>query len=136
LHCFPWWSSGNAASVEDRLDERAPAAGSGLRSRVVMLVVGAISLLVLSPVLGEVYSSFGTAARANVLLVGVAIACSVVSFASTWALQRVALRLDRWSDVAAPQLAGNAASNLLPAGSAIGLVIQVRMLRRSGVDLT
>ena len=86
--------------------------------------------------LGDVYSSLGTAARANVLLVAVAIACSALAFASTWALQRVTLRMDRWSDVAGPQLSGNAASNLLPAGSAFGLLIQLRMLRRRGVDLT
>jgi uncharacterized protein (TIRG00374 family) len=42
----------------------------------------------------------------------------------------------RWSDVAAPHLAGNAASNLLPIGSAFGSVIQLRMLTRNNVDLT
>jgi uncharacterized protein (TIRG00374 family) len=51
-------------------------------------------------------------------------------------LQRLALRVDGWRTVASPQLAGNAASNLLPAGSAIGSVLHLRMLTRKGIDLT
>ena len=122
--------------MTDRLDAREPRAATSVRSRVFVLVVGGLSLVALSPVLGDLYSSLGTAARANVLLVAAAIAWSGVGFASTWSLQRLTLGLDRLSDVAGPQLAGNAASNLLPAGSAFGLVLQLRMLRREGVDLT
>ena len=104
--------------------------------RIAVLATGAISLIVLSPVIGDVYSSLGTAARANPVWVIVAVGCMSAGFASSWALQRLALRVDRWSDVAGPQLAGNAASNLLPVGSAFGSVIQLRMLTRNGIDLT
>ena len=118
------------------LDDRDLEAKSSMRPRVVMLVIGAVSIALLSPVLREVYSSLGTAVRANLLLVVLALACSALGFVSTWALQRLTLGLDRWSDVAAPQLSGNAASNLVPAGSALGLAIQLRMLRHRGIDLT
>lgn len=101
-----------------------------------MAGIGVVSLVLLSPVLGHVYASLGTARRANVVLVALAVVCAAVGFVSTWALQRLALRVDRWSDVAGPQLAGNAASNLLPMGSIVGVVLQLRMLRRKGVDLT
>ena len=86
--------------------------------------------------LDEVASSLGTAFRANLVLVVVAVGCSLVAFASAWALRKVTLRLDRWTDVAGPQLAGNAASELVPAGSLVGLAVEVRMLRRKGIDLT
>ena len=122
--------------MTDWPDDRADAPASSMRSRVLVLVIGVVSLVALSPVLGEVYSSLGTAVRANRLLVAVALTWSAVGFASTWTLQRLTLGVDRWSDVAGPQLAGNAASNLVPAGSALGLVIQLRMLRHRGVDLT
>lgn len=90
----------------------------------------------LQDTLGDVYTSLSTAFGTNLVLVMVALGCSALGFVSAWALQRVTLRLDRWSDVAGPQLAGNAASNLVPAGSVIGLAVQLRMLRGKGVDLT
>jgi uncharacterized protein (TIRG00374 family) len=73
---------------------------------------------------------------ANLAIVVVALVCEAITFVSMWTLQRLVLRVDGWAEVAAPQLAGNAASNALPAGSAIGSVIQVRMLHRHGVDFT
>jgi uncharacterized protein (TIRG00374 family) len=104
--------------------------------RGALMAAGGISLIFLSPVIGEVYSSIGTAARANPGWVIVALAAIAGGFVSSWALQRLTLRVARWSDVAGPQLAGNAASNLLPVGSAFGSVVQLRMLTRNGVDLT
>jgi uncharacterized protein (TIRG00374 family) len=118
------------------LDERDVVAASSKRMRLVVLITGAVSLIVLAPVLGEVYSSMGTAAQANPAWVAVAVLATAGGFVSTWALQRLTLRVDRWSDVAGPHLAGNAASNLLPLGSAFGSVIQLRMLMRNRVDLT
>jgi uncharacterized protein (TIRG00374 family) len=100
------------------------------------VIAGLLSLGVTAPVLGEVYASLGSAVSASTPWVLVAVACVAVGFASTWTLQRIVLRADRWSDVIAPQLASNAASNILPAGSALGSVIQLRMLRRNGFDFT
>ncbi len=123
-------------SVDTCVDERDVFATSSPRVRAAVLVTGVVALAVLAPVIGEVYSSFGTASRANVIWVIVAVTCVFSGFASSWMLQRIALRVERWSDVAGPQLAGNAASNLLPLGDAFGSVIQLRMLRRNRVDLT
>jgi uncharacterized protein (TIRG00374 family) len=122
--------------MQECLDERNVIAASSWRVRAAVVATGVISLVVLAPVLGEVYSSLGTAAHANPLWVVVALASILGGFACSWALQRLTLRVERWSDVAGPQLAGNAASNLLPAGSAFGSVIQLRMLTRKRVDLT
>lgn len=73
---------------------------------------------------------------ANSAMVVAALVCEAATFASAWTLQRLVLRTDRWVAVAMPQLAGNAASNVLPAGSAVGSVLQIRLLTRHGFDLT
>jgi uncharacterized protein (TIRG00374 family) len=122
--------------MPDCLDERTVIAASSRRMRAVVVVAGVTSLAVLAPVIGEVYSSLGRVVRANPLWVLVALASIVGGFVCSWGLQRLTLRVERWSDVAGPQLAGNAASNLLPMGSAFGSVIQLRMLTRKRVDLT
>ena len=122
--------------LQECLDERNVIAASSRRVRIAIFATGAISLVLLAPVLGEVYSSLGMAAQANPLWVAVAVASIFGGFVCSWALQRLALRVDRLIDVAGPQLAGNAASNVLPVGSAFGSVIQLRMLTRKRVDLT
>jgi len=73
---------------------------------------------------------------ANSAMVAVAFVCEAATFVSAWTLQRLVLRTDRWTDVAVPQLVGNAASNVLPAGSAVGSLLQVRLLARHGFDVT
>lgn len=123
-------------AVSDCLDERAVVAAAPRRTRIGFAVVGVISMVALAPVMKEVYSSLGTAMHAHVLWVAVAVACVSGGFASSWALQRLTLRVDSWVDVAVPQLAGNAASNVLPLGSVVGSVLQLRMLTQKGVDLT
>jgi len=101
-----------------------------------VLVGGIVSLVVLAPLLREVYASFGEVSRANVWWVSIALACTVGGFACCWIMQRIALRAERWSDVVAPQLAGNAASNVLPVGNALGSIVQFRLLQRRHIDLT
>jgi len=125
-----------ADTCADGLDERHVVAASSTRARVAVLVTTVAVIIVLAPVIGDVYASLGTAGHANLVWVLVAVGCTAMGFTSTWAVQRLALRITGWYDVAAAQLAGNAASNLLPLGSAVGAVIQLRMLTRSRVDLT
>jgi hypothetical protein len=69
-------------------------------------------------------------------MVAAAFVCEGTTFISAWSLQRLVLRTRGWVQVAVPQLAGNAASNVLPAGSAVGSVVQIRLLTRHGIDLT
>lgn len=54
------------------------------------------------------------------------------SVAALWFLVHMALPTTRWSAVASSQLAGNAASRILPGGNATGSVVQARMLVRAG----
>src|SRR5207248_2059195 len=122
--------------VEDGLGQPEVVAASPRRMRTAMGVAGVVSLIALAPVTSDVYASLGHASRANTAWVLAAALCIAAGFVSSWALLRLTLRVERWSDVAAPQLAGNAASNVLPAGSAVGAVVQLRMLHHNGIDLT
>jgi uncharacterized protein (TIRG00374 family) len=104
--------------------------------RALGAAAGVASLVLLAPVLGHVYAALGSVRDADSEWVIAAVVCEAAAFVSAWTLQRLLLRADRWRDVAVPQLVGNAASNLLPAGSALGTVLQVRLLWRRGIDLT
>lgn len=106
------------------------------RARLGVLIGGVVSLVVLAPVLTEVYASFDEVASASVWWLGAAVLCTAGGFVCCWALQRVALRCTRWSDVVTPHLASQAASNLLPAGSALGAVVQFRLLAKRRIELT
>jgi uncharacterized protein (TIRG00374 family) len=64
-----------------------------------------------------------------------AVTCEIVSFVCCWEVLRIVLRRATWSDVAAAQLAGNAVSQVVPAGGPAGAAVQLKMLTRSGSDL-
>jgi uncharacterized protein (TIRG00374 family) len=56
------------------------------------------------------------------------------AFWCIWALMRIALRTDKWFDVACAQLTGNALSRALPGGAATGGATMYQMLGRAGFD--
>jgi uncharacterized protein (TIRG00374 family) len=62
----------------------------------------------------------------------VVVAAEVASFGALWVLLRIALPGGRWLDIAASQLAGNAASRIIPGGAASGSVMQAGMLVKAG----
>ena len=64
----------------------------------------------------------------------VVLAAEVVSFVCAIALQRLALRTKAWFCVVTASLTGNAVTNVLPGGDAVGASVQFQMLVRSGVD--
>ena len=84
----------------------------------------------------DLSATAGAIRHASTAMVVAALVCESVTFVSAWTLQRLVLRTRRWTAVAVPQLAGNAASNTLPAGAAVGSVLQIRLLTRRGFDLT
>ncbi|HEY2813321.1 MAG TPA: lysylphosphatidylglycerol synthase transmembrane domain-containing protein [Acidimicrobiales bacterium] len=100
------------------------------------LAAGIVSLVLLAPVLGHVYAGIGSVGDANRFWIVAALVLEASSFVSAWELQRLLLRTDGWREVAVPQLTANATSNVMPAGSAVGAVLQVRMLSQEGIDVT
>src|SRR5205085_5870666 len=123
-----------AVAVED-----ADAGAAATRSRrswgsrqFVMVAVAAAGLVLVSPVLVKVYSRMGdTFTLGPGWLLAIA-AMIVAHFLSVWALYRVILRTSNRFDIAASQLAANASSHVMPAGSAFGAGIQLRMLTIAG----
>jgi uncharacterized protein (TIRG00374 family) len=65
----------------------------------------------------------------------IAVLFEIASFVCGWELLRIVLRRDKWRDVAPAQLAGNAVSQVVPAGGAAGAAVQLKLLVRAGCDL-
>ncbi len=66
-------------------------------------------------------------------LVG-ALLAEAASFTCAFGLQRLILRTKGWFAVVTAGLAGNAVTDVLPAGDAAGAGIQFKMLARAGID--
>ncbi|MEY2406037.1 MAG: putative heme transporter, partial [Acidimicrobiaceae bacterium] len=89
-------------------------------TRVLAVVAGLAAMIALAPTMAEVYGEIGEAAELPAVWLVAIVGFVFVGFVSGWALTRIALRADGWFDVAAAHLAGNAASQVLPAGGPVG----------------
>ena len=109
------------------------------RSRIIaalLFVGGLVSLWLLRSSLVAVYGHLGDWPRSTGVGWSAVFGCEAAAFVASWELGRVALRTDRWFDVAVAQLTGNAASNVVPAGGPVGAAVQLRVLSEAGFDLT
>lgn len=104
------------------------------RRSSLLLVAGAVSLFFLTPRLAEAYGDIGQVAQLDSFWLALAVGCEIVSFVCCWEVLRIVCRREHWSRVAAAQLAGNAVSQIVPAGAPAGAAVQLRMLVRSGSD--
>lgn len=64
----------------------------------------------------------------------VAVVAETLSFVCQMALLRLVLRTKNWFAIITAFLAGNAVTNTLPGGDAVGASVQYRMLAGSGID--
>ena len=109
-------------------------AAATITRRVVAIGVTGLALYVVLPSLTRVIAAWPQLAKLSpVWLIGSFLAESA-SFACTFALQRLVLRTKKWLAVVAAGLAGNAVTNVLPAGDAAGAAVQFRMLSTAGID--
>jgi uncharacterized protein (TIRG00374 family) len=99
-----------------------------------MLVVAAISFLIVAPSIVKVLGSWPRVSSVAPAWLVVIVACEALSFASAIVLQRIALRSPSWFAVTTSQLAGNAMTQVVPAGAAAGATLQLRLLGQAGVD--
>ena len=88
----------------------------------------------MAPSLLDVLGSWQNIERISWIWFPVMLALQTGGLACLWALQRMALRRARWSDVIESQLAGNALSKIAPAGGAVGAALQYRMLVEAGLE--
>jgi len=108
--------------------------------RAVGLAVTGIGLYVVAPSLLTMFGAWPRLADVEVRWFAVLAALETCSFAALWWLARIALTTTggqgaerpSWGTTAAAQLAGNAASKIVPGGAATGSVVQGKVLISAG----
>lgn len=86
------------------------------------------------PALVHVISSWPRLFKLELWWLLVALLCEAASFFCAMALLRLVLRTKNWFGVVTAGLAGNAVTNTLPGGDAVGASVQYRMLAGTGID--
>jgi putative heme transporter len=104
-----------------------------IATRVVFLLVTAISFYLLFPSLVAVFGSWRDLFELEPQWVAIAFGFEALSFLSIWTLQRIALQTPSWFAVGTSQLAANAFGRIVPGGLAASGALQYRMLVRAGV---
>jgi uncharacterized protein (TIRG00374 family) len=117
----------------------APVDDGGRRRRSVVLRLLALAatglaFYVVLPSLTRVLAAWPQLSRLSPIWFIAALVAEAASFTCTFALQRLVLRTRKWFAVVAAGLAGNAVTNVLPAGDAAGAAVQFRMLATAGID--
>jgi uncharacterized membrane protein YbhN (UPF0104 family) len=102
-------------------------------TRVVMLLIGAVSLYLLLPAILDVFSSWPQLRGISPLWMAAAIFFEAFSYIALWTLQRIAIGTRSWFAVATSQLAAAAAGSIIPGGGAASGAVQYGMLVRAGV---
>lgn len=114
-------------------DARPQSNKSAIR-RVIAVIAAGICLYVVMPGLVKVASSWPRLLTLEPWWLVVAFAAEVASFVCAMALLRLILRTKDWFAVVTATLAGNAVTNTLPGGDAVGASVQYRMLASTGID--
>ena len=104
-----------------------------LKRAVAMAVAGAAIYLAL-PGLLAVLGAWPRLSTLNPIWFAAALAAELASFTCNFALQRLALRSRGWFAVVTAGLAGNAVTDSLPGGDAVGAAVQFSMLSTAGFD--
>jgi uncharacterized protein (TIRG00374 family) len=102
--------------------------------RIITVVVAGLSLYIVLPALVRVISSWPRLSSLSLWWLALAILAETFSFVCAMALLRLVLRTHDWFAVVTAGLAGNAVTNTLPGGDAVGAGVQFRMLEASGID--
>jgi uncharacterized protein (TIRG00374 family) len=100
--------------------------------RVLALGVTGVGLYIVAPSLLSLFDAWPSLGEVEPWWFAVVTLLELGSFCCLWLLLRIALGTQRWFDVVTSQLAGNAASRIIPGGAASGGVVQAGMLIGSG----
>src|SRR5918998_828856 len=104
-----------------------------LVKRGLLLAVTGVSLYLLAPALLEVFGAWDQLDDISPLWFAAMIVLQVGSYACMWAIQKIAVRSERWGPVITSQLASNAFGRVVPGGVAAAGAMQYAMLARGGV---
>lgn len=102
--------------------------------RVIAVIVMGLVFYIVLPALVRVISSWPRLLTLEPWWLVVAVVAEAASFLCSMALLRLILRTDKWFPVVTSALAGNAVTNTLPGGDAVGASVQFRMLASAGID--
>jgi uncharacterized protein (TIRG00374 family) len=131
--------------VEQAIERRTDVAGEiergeaaepprrRLRRTVIWLAITGVSLYLVFPSVVETLGSWRQITRFSLFALAAMAALQAASQFCLWALQRIALRAQRWRPVIASQLAGNALSKVAPGGGAMGAALQYKLLVQAGL---
>jgi len=114
--------------------ETAPRANKSVVGRIIAVVVMGLAFYVVLPAMVRVVASWPRLLTLSPWWLVIAVCAEVASFLCAMALLRLVLRSDAWFPVVTSALAGNAVTNTLPGGDAMGASVQFRMLSAAGVD--
>lgn len=120
-------------------DQSEAALTTGPRKGWRRFAVVALAIVVVAfgaPTLVDVYRQLGRTFSVPVGWLIAIVAAEAAQLTLVWAMLRILLRTRRWFDVAAPQLAGDAASNLIPAATLAGAGVQTTLMLRAGFTAT
>jgi len=121
------------AAAIDAAQARPLTWKSVVKRALAVAVAGAGIYLVL-PKLMAVLGAWPRLATLNPAWFTVCLAAELASFTCNFGLQRLALRTKAWFPVVTAGLAGNAVTNSLPGGDAVGAAVQFHMLTTAGFD--
>jgi uncharacterized protein (TIRG00374 family) len=121
-----------AASIDAA--QAHPLTWKNIVKRGVVVVVGGAAIYLVLPKLIAVLGAWPRLSELNPIWFAVALAAELVSFTCNFALQRLALRTKAWFAVVTAGLTGNAVTNSLPGGDAVGAAVQFGMLTTAGFD--
>ena len=102
--------------------------------RVAAVVVTGLTFYIVFPALLRVISAWPHLSSLAPAWLAVMVVTETVSFFCSLALQRLVLRIKGWFAIITAGLTGNAVTNVLPGGDAVGASVQFQMLVTSGID--
>jgi uncharacterized protein (TIRG00374 family) len=111
-----------------------PATWKTVVKRALPVAVAGAAIYLVLPALIKVLGEWPRLSVLNPVWFTVALAAEIAAFTCNFALQRLALRTRGWFAVVTAGLAGNAVTNSLPGGDAVGAAVQFNMLTTAGFD--
>ena len=97
-------------------------------------MVAGVGLYVVLPSLAKVLGAWPRLSSLSPIWMVGALVAESVSFGCAFALQRLFLRTSGWFAVVCAGIVGNAVTDVLPAGDAVGGGVQFEMLRAAGIN--
>ena len=101
--------------------------------RIVLLLIGGLSLYLLAPKLIDVFTSWPELKTVEPAWLALAVVFEAMSYVALWQVQRIALRASSWFAVGTAQLASGAAGSVIPGGAATAGAFGYRMLVQAGI---